>query len=262
MAKKKSYVKQVIASMLVTAIIMATFFYAFGAYIIPRYQFTQEQIYTFTVKLFPFLVGLVMIQAGVVVAHRNDEEREDQCDNLPPNAYDAPLKVLPNDDPSSLRSQDMVHAEPVVVPEEATPIVEKVATITKQEIAPTVSVPSPCEMCENTLQSRLDSELESAAEMDYDLTIVFASSTNDSFQKRTNERLANLLDNNCFAFELEDGREALIFPFYNLQETEKVMESALQTIKREQSGNEVKLGYASRCGRILDGEILISEATS
>ena len=92
------------------------------------------------------------------------------------------------------------------------------------------------------------------------MTVVYATSSDEAGRAKTNERIASLIDPSAFAFTLDDGTEAMIFPFFNQEETEEVMDKVVETLRTEQPGNELKLGYASRSGRVIDSDILIGEA--
>ncbi len=50
-------------------------------------------------KIFPILVGLVLIEIAILVGKKNDEDYKDTIDKLAPNAYDSPLYTPPVDDP-------------------------------------------------------------------------------------------------------------------------------------------------------------------
>ncbi|MDD7201982.1 MAG: hypothetical protein SPF89_08445 [Sphaerochaetaceae bacterium] len=264
MAERKSYGKQIFASLVITVLVLGALVYAFGAYLIPKYQITQQQIYDIMVKLFPILIGLVMIQAGVMVAHRRDDEYADQVDKLPPNAYDEPLSRLPGDDPARLKSQNMVFSQPLAEDEtKEEPAKSEEPIVTESEetaISPTVTIPAAAQSVEDSFTSILENELESAADMDYDLTLVLATSSDEASRAKANERIASLIDPSAFSFTLDDGTEAMIFPFFNQEETEEVMDKVVETLKGEQPQNELKLGYASRSGRVIGSDILIGEA--
>lgn len=77
----------------------------------------QEQLFTFFVKLFPLLIGLIMIEVGVVISKKNVEDCADEIDKLPPNAYDRPFYALPQDDPAFIRNDDVVYAQTPVLAE-------------------------------------------------------------------------------------------------------------------------------------------------
>ncbi|MBQ7508472.1 MAG: hypothetical protein IJT52_04000 [Spirochaetales bacterium] len=124
MAKKKNS-KSVIITIIITLIVLAGLTYAGIKYILPNYlnngADTGFEVYKFAVKIFPLLVGIVLIViASMVATSRRDEEDEE--DKLPPNSYDRQLFEAPSDDPSmdAVKPEDKVpeQAASEVTPEE------------------------------------------------------------------------------------------------------------------------------------------------
>ena len=101
MARPSNTAKLVITSIVISLIVLAVFVLIFISYIVPAYQITEEQIYSVLVKLFPVLIGLVLIQIGVMVGRRGEPDYSETIDKLAPNAYDSPLYTSPKDDPMS-----------------------------------------------------------------------------------------------------------------------------------------------------------------
>lgn len=112
MSEKKHYGRQILLSLFLTVFILLVLLYVASKYLLPLYSINQEQIYGVLVKLFPLLIGLIMIEIGVLVAHRRDEDFADEIDKLPPNAYDKPLYTLPGDDPLHRHTDEMVYSHP------------------------------------------------------------------------------------------------------------------------------------------------------
>ncbi len=98
MSKKKGF-RTVVATVIVTLVILAALSYATLKYIAPAYQLNQNKIYQVAVKVFPLILGITLIAIASVLASGSDEEDED--DKLPPNSYDASLFDEPKDDPTS-----------------------------------------------------------------------------------------------------------------------------------------------------------------
>ena len=67
MSKTKSTAKLVITSVILSLIVLAIFTLVFLKYIVPVYSITEKQVYDVLVKLFPILVGLALIQIGIIV---------------------------------------------------------------------------------------------------------------------------------------------------------------------------------------------------
>ena len=101
MSKSNSSLKLIISSVVISAIVLGIFAVIFLLYLVPAYQITNDSIYNGLIKFFPVLIGLILIQIGIIVGRRNDRE-EDKSDLLPPNAYDKPLYQEAKDDPSAV----------------------------------------------------------------------------------------------------------------------------------------------------------------
>ena len=117
MSRKKN-TKSVIITIIITLIVLGCLTYAAMQFIIPAYAKANEgaasvqtKIYETAVKLFPLLVGIVLIVIASMIANSgSDYDDEDDEDKLPPNSYDGQLFEKPSDDPASPR--------PVAKPEE------------------------------------------------------------------------------------------------------------------------------------------------
>ena len=99
MAKPSKTAKLVITSIVITLIVLAAFTLVFINFIVPAYQITEDQIYSVLTRLFPVLIGLILIQIGVIAAKKGEPEYKDTIDKLSPNAYDSALYTDPKDDP-------------------------------------------------------------------------------------------------------------------------------------------------------------------
>lgn len=113
MSENKHYGRQILLSLFLTVFILLGLLYLASRYLLPLYSINQQQIYDVLVKLFPLLIGLIMIEIGVLVARRRDEDFADEIDKLPPNAYDKPLYILPGDDPLHRHTDGMVLSQNV-----------------------------------------------------------------------------------------------------------------------------------------------------
>lgn len=99
MAKPSSTAKLVITSIVISVIVLAIFVLIFINAIVPAYEVTADQIYSVLTKIFPILIGLLLIQVGVMAARKGEPEYKDTIDKLSPNAYDSSLYTAPKDDP-------------------------------------------------------------------------------------------------------------------------------------------------------------------
>ncbi len=99
MSKKKGF-RTVVATVIVTLVVLAALSYATLKYIAPAYQLNQNKIYQVAVKVFPLILGITLIAIASVLAGGKDDE-EDEDDKLPPNAYDSTFFDEPKDDPTA-----------------------------------------------------------------------------------------------------------------------------------------------------------------
>jgi hypothetical protein len=124
---KKRNSKSVILTILVTVIVLAVLSFIAIKFLLPSYVQqhqnvdVQYKIYRFAVRLFPLLVGIVLIVIASMIINSKDEDEVDEDDLLPPNSYDDQLFENPNDDPIR-RVQNKVEVqeeidepEPVVI---------------------------------------------------------------------------------------------------------------------------------------------------
>ncbi len=100
MAKPSKTWKLVVTSIIISLIILALFTLLFIHLIAPAYNITESMINSVLTKIFPILVGLVLIEIAILVGKKNDEDYKDTIDKLAPNAYDSPLYTPPVDDPA------------------------------------------------------------------------------------------------------------------------------------------------------------------
>jgi len=99
MAKPKSTAKLVVTSIVVSLVVIAVCVLLFLHYLVPAYQISEKDVFDVLVKLFPLLIGLTLIQIGIAVGKRNDEDYASQIDKLPPNAYSKAYENI-KDDPA------------------------------------------------------------------------------------------------------------------------------------------------------------------
>lgn len=104
MSKKRNS-KSVILTIAVTVIVLAVLSFIGIRFLMPNYVQqnpsvdVQYKIYRFAVRLFPLLVGIVLIIIASMIIGSKDDDEEDEDDLLPPNSYDSQLFENPNDDP-------------------------------------------------------------------------------------------------------------------------------------------------------------------
>ena len=148
MSKTKSTAKLVITSVILSLIVLAIFTIVFLKYIVPVYNITEKQVYDVLVKLFPILVGLALIQIGIIAGKHNEDDFKDQIDKLPPNAYSNIVDKQTKDDPdnvslgaSSLKVEKTVIEKPVeVIKEVPVEVIKEVVKEVPVEIVKEVPV--------------------------------------------------------------------------------------------------------------------------
>lgn len=283
MSENKHYGRQIILSLFLTVFLLLAVLYLASRFLLPLYDINQEMLYGLLVKLFPLLIGLVMIEIGVLVARRRDEDYADQVDKLPPNAYDKPFYTLPHDDPAHLHSdqlafgqqkvesvsqkvqpveiqEEKLEIEPVIKPVVAMPRIER--DIEVQKVAePAVAEEPVAEQIvyKTDFASILSVELDNSKDMDYDLTLVLIEVTEGPASLIAN-KLMMQSGELAYSFTLEGGRIAMVLPFYNADEARSFTLTMIESCKKEFSGSSLQIGFASRNGRMIDSNQLLHEA--
>lgn len=133
MSKSRSSLKLIISSVVISAIVLGIFAVIFLLYLVPAYQITNDSIYNGLIRFFPVLIGLILIQIGIIVGRRNDKE-EDKSDFLPPNAYDKPLYDEEKDDPSAVHGVDYAKFEKRADAEENVVVKEVPVEVVKEVV--------------------------------------------------------------------------------------------------------------------------------
>lgn len=286
MSENKHYGRQIFLSLFLTVFLLLAVLFVAARYLLPLYDINQERIYDVLVRLFPILIGLVMIEIGVMTAKRRDEDFADTVDKLPPNAYDKPFYILPQDDPSHLHSENLVHTQspvnresftaPLIVEqqieeeklemEEIRPLGEMATMVDQVPVAET-TFEEPVAVVEETITYKTDFktilalELTNAQEMDYDISLAIINISSGPVMPITN-KLMMLSGELSYSFSLEGGLIAMLLPFYNEIEARNFVESLLDSCRKEFSSAEINTGYASRNQRMLEAEQLVHEAQS
>lgn len=141
MAKPSKTWKLVVTSIIISLIILALFTLAFIHLIAPAYNITEDMINSVLTKIFPILVGLVLIEIAILVGKKNDDDYKDTIDKLSPNAYDSALYTAPIDDPAK---RGRVNGESLdyqkTIPPEIREIIKEVPVETIKEVVKEVPV--------------------------------------------------------------------------------------------------------------------------
>jgi hypothetical protein len=289
--KKHHYGRQILVTLLVTVIILLGLFFVFARFLVPLFNVHQDQIYSVLVKLFPLLIGLVLIECGVLIARRRDEDYADQVDLLPPNAYDKPLYRLPGDDPdhavlasgpetAAKAPQEAVEQELPVEPSESVrnvmvPPAAPIAPVEPQVIIKEVIKEVPVEVqvpvevpvageykpeeFENSFNVIMDQELQSSIDVGYDISLTLVEITAGDKDAVSALLLASTKENS-YSFLLDNGKIAIVLPFYQYEEARRYLLELLDSCKKQLEGTGLQMGFASRNGRVLDVDQLYHEA--
>ena len=114
----------------------------------------------------------------------------------------------------------------------------------------------------NYFRERLDAELERAASFDQDLSLILISFGSERLHDQKLLELSTLIHNyfsfHDLAFEYKNNSIACVAPDEDIDSTAKL--SAELKIAAEGKGYSFSIGIASRNGRILTPDTIISEA--
>jgi len=102
MGKKKGF-RTVLATVIIMIVILTALSYVVLKYLAPVYKLNQGKLYDVAIRLFPLLIGIVLITIATMLSGNNNEDEEDENDKLPPNAYDSFLFDKPVDDPNNAK---------------------------------------------------------------------------------------------------------------------------------------------------------------
>ena len=294
MSKPKSTARLVITSVVISFVVIAVFALVFINFIVPAYQVTEDQIYSVLIKLFPILIGLILIQIGVMIAKRNEDEFADQVDRLPPNAYTKPFESSPKDDPANIsidarQTQEQVPPRPVAegpvreivrevpvekevireVPVEKVVVKEVPVEVPVEKIVEKI-VEKPVEVekiVEKPVASGVADAPVETRMLDFDevLDQECRSARDDSyditlalFRKNgtvDEDRLEKAFSANAFIFDRGDDY-ALIFSFANEDEVTSLIQN------RQAELGDVSYSVATQSGDAIDPERLVKMAAA
>ncbi len=300
MSGKKQHIgRQVLVTILVTLIILLALVFCFARFLVPLFNIQEDQVYSVLTKLFPLLIGLVLIECGVMIAHRRDEDYADSVDLLPPNAYDKPLHQMPGDDPNHAVSnvppatatapgtftQPDIPVEPgmqamasmsaaavmpqpqIIYKEVPVEVIKEVPVEVIKEVIREVPVPTAPGMkeveldtFEDTFNAVLDRELQSSMDGDYDLSLVLLDISESPEKEAQTELLLEKTKEVAYCFQLDNGKIACILTFYQDDEARRYILQTLNENRDSLSGARILVGSASRNGRTMDMEELYHEA--
>lgn len=99
MAKGTSTWKVALTCLVITLVILLVFIVVFIVYIMPGSGITTSSIYNVLSRIFPILIGLILIEIAFLIGRRHQNSPMNDVDKLSPNSYDSSLFTQPLDDP-------------------------------------------------------------------------------------------------------------------------------------------------------------------
>ncbi|PKL11494.1 MAG: hypothetical protein CVV52_13690 [Spirochaetae bacterium HGW-Spirochaetae-8] len=334
-----SSARKILFSVLVAAVLLGGASFLFISWAVPAYGIDLKIVYSVLIRLFPILIGLILLQIGIILASPTTPESSDSKDSLVPDDYDDPLYALPIEDPTlqkfstgsylepvppqpleaipppithsisqteplqvpaisnfvpvqpSLHKDEVVEAVPVAQPisvsqsqlglapltqavlfkdypypiNEDSEIAELLSPLPETEAMDDPALKVHQTIIEDTFGNRLDSEIESASENHYELSLgvinlpdlqsdaqdVDAGITQAIFQK---------LDSMAFFYILDEQRIAVILPFHQFQQTKRYFASLLESLHKSFPDSAVQIGFSSLHSRAISKLDLYHEA--
>jgi hypothetical protein len=100
MTKQTGYARNIFFSIIISIMILLGLGFVSITYLVPIYDLQSQDIYQFLIYLLPIILGLALIEIGLIIASKKDIDiKIDSEDLLPKNSYDSPLFETINDDP-------------------------------------------------------------------------------------------------------------------------------------------------------------------
>ncbi len=119
---------------------------------------------------------------------------------------------------------------------------------------------------EDTFETRLDSELSSALDLGYDLSLAVidvphADTKTHSVDATVVQDLFNRLGIVSFFYLTETHRVSAILPFHGFEQSRRYFASLLENLRKQHADSTVTVGFSCVKGRELSASSLIEEAT-
>ena len=111
MSESNKTVKLIITSVIISAVVLGIFTVIFSLYMVPNLGITDSQIYSVLMKLFPIVIGLILIEVGIMIARRNRKIEKNEEDRLPANQY----ADVSSNDPAKEVVREVIKEVPVEV---------------------------------------------------------------------------------------------------------------------------------------------------
>lgn len=276
MAKPSKTTKLVVTSMIISIAVLVVFVLVFMNAIVPAYEMTQSEIYSALTKIFPILLGLLLIQIGIMIAKKEDsledaapKEPEIQIVEKPVEVIkEVPVEVIKEVPVEVVKTVEVPVEVIKEVPVEVVKTVEVPVEVVKTvevpvEVTKTVEVPVevirevqvPVEVIKEVevekepepvfldFHQTLEAEAEDAAKFGYNLSVVAVKADGIS-----EEAVEAALEEDSLVFT-ENGLIYTILPLYNRAEAESAM------------ADFSIINIASLDGRSVSASELIAEAS-
>lgn len=338
--KEGSSASKILFSVLAAIALLAGASVLFITWVVPSYGIDVAVVYSVLTRLFPILIGLILMQIGIILASPSSSDKTDSADILVKDDYDDPLYAMPNEDPafkttaasSYLEPVPQVPLETIVLPSspattpiepppaatistfiplrpsviEPEPIVDDkgipepkdaissplgLAPLTQavlfkdypypirqdSEIADLLSPLPETEatddpalivhqaIIEDTFGNRLDSEIASAQENQYGLSLGVINLPDlntdpQDLEAGITQTIFQKLDSMAFFYVLDEHRIAVILPFYQFTQAKRFFASLLENLRKGFPDSSVQIGFSCLNERMISKENLFQEA--
>jgi hypothetical protein len=147
-SRKRSTAGTIAFSVIVASLLLAAATWFFVYWVIPAYELDPAVIYSLFIRLLPLLIGLTVLQIGVILSIPTTKDEADSKDILLRDSFDDPLYILPDEDPpvssiSPFKTTEPIIAPPPVVATVAQPIQRPATKIERPSPPVTTYTPPP-----------------------------------------------------------------------------------------------------------------------
>ena len=330
-----SSASKILFSVLAAMALLAGASVLFITWAVPAYGIDIAVVYSVLTRLFPILIGLILMQIGIILASPSSSDKTDPADILVKDDYDDPLYALPNEDPALKTTAASSYLEPVphspleTIASPATapaaelpgpPTAATISTfipvkpsviepieddkiipepkITSLGLAPltqavlfkdypypirqdseiadllsplpeTEAIDDPAllvhqTIIEDTFGNRLDSEIASAQENQYGLSLGVINLPDlntdpQDLEAGISQTIFQKLDSMSFFYVLDEHRIAVILPFYRFTQAKRFFASLLENLRKGFPDSSVQIGFSSLNERMISKENLFQE---
>ncbi len=122
-SRKRSTAGTIAFSVIVASLFLAAATWFFVYWVIPAYELDAAVIYSLFIRVLPLLIGLAVLQIGIILSIPTTKDEADVKDILLRDSFDDPLYILPDEDPPVTSVAPYKATETVMVP----PLVNQLA---------------------------------------------------------------------------------------------------------------------------------------